>query len=257
MTEQPPNFSMDLSGQVALVTGASAGLGRHFAKVLAAAGAKVAVTARRMEKLAELCDEIRAEGGTAAPFRVDVTDAAQLLDVVGQAEAELGPVTILVNNAGIPDAQYATKLSLEMIDNVIATNLRGPYVLSCEVARRLIRHRLPGRIVNIASMAAFEYNGNGASLYSTTKAGVIRMTEALAVEWAKFHINVNAIAPGTFRSEMLEGMFERTGDISAHYPRKRVGEPSQIDSTLLFLVSPSSDFVTGTFVKIDDGQHLR
>jgi NAD(P)-dependent dehydrogenase (short-subunit alcohol dehydrogenase family) len=248
------NFGTDLKGQVALVTGASAGLGVRFAKVLAQCGAKVAITARRMEKLEALAKEIRAEGGEVLPLQLDVTQADQLLDVVGRAEAALGTVTILVNNAGIPDAQRAIKMSVDLIDRVIDTNLRAPYILSCEVARRLIAAKMPGRIVNIASSAAFEYGGNGAALYSTTKGAVVRMTQALSVEWAPFNINVNAIAPGAFSSEMMDGMLARVGDISQHFPRKRIGDPAQLDSTLLYLVSPSSDFVTGTCIRVDDGQ---
>lgn len=252
-----PNFSTDLSGQVALVTGASAGLGRRFAKVLAAAGAHVAVTARRTDKLDALVAEIAQEGGKAQAFALDVTDADQLKTIVGTVEAALGPVTILVNNAGIPDAQRAVKMSLDLIDRVLDTNVRAPFILSCEVARRLIESETPGRIVNIASMAAYEYGGNGAALYSTSKGAVVRMTEALSVEWAKQHINVNAIAPGAFSSEMMDGMLARVGDISQHFRRKRLGDPAQLDSALLFLVSPSSDFVTGTVLKVDDGQGSR
>lgn len=252
-----PNVSHDLGGRVALVTGASSGLGLRFAKVLAACGAKVAITGRRVERLEALAAEIKAGGGTAAPFALDVTDAAQLVDVVDKAEAALGTVDILVNNAGIPDAQRAHKMPLELIDRVIDTNLRAPYVLSCEVARRLIDAGKPGRMVNIASVAAFHYSGGGAALYSITKMGVVRMTEALAVEWARFNINVNAIAPGAFSSEMMDGMLERVGDITQHFPRKRLGDPAQMDSTLLYLVGPSSEFVTGTCIKIDDGQGPR
>lgn len=252
-----PNFSIDLTGQVALVTGASAGLGRRFAKTLAKAGAKVAITARRLDKLEDLAKEIRDEGGEALPLQLDVTDADQLIKVVGQAQDKLGVVQILVNNAGIPDAQRATKMSVELIDRVLDTNVRGPYILSCEVARRLIDAKLPGRMVNIASSAAYNYSGNGAALYSISKSAIVRMTEALAVEWARFHINVNAIAPGAFMSEMMEGMLSRKGDITKAFPRPRIGDPAQLDSTLLFLVSPSSDFVTGTSIRVDDAQRGR
>ena len=188
---------------------------------------------------------------------MDATDADQLVEAVARAEAELGTVTILVNNAGIPDAARAVKMSLELIDKVLDTNVRAPYILSCEVARRLMAAKLPGRIVNISSMAAFEYGGNGAALYSISKGAVVRMTEALAVEWASFNINVNAIAPGAFSSEMMDGMIRRIGDIAGSFPRKRMGDPAQMDSTLLYLVSPASEFVTGTVVKVDDGQSPR
>ena len=254
MTYALPHFTTDLTGQVALVTGASSGLGRRFAQVLAACGAKVAVTARRKERLDDLVKEIEAAGGTAVALSLDVTDADQLIPVVAKAEEALGLVTILINNAGIPDAQRAHKMSLELIDQVLDTNLRGPYILSCEVARRLIAAKSPGRMVNIASMAAFQYGGGGAALYSTTKGGLARMTEALAVEWARFGINVNGIAPGAFASEMMDGMLSRMGDITKGFPRPRLGDPAQMDGTLLYLVSPASDFVTGTVIKIDDAQ---
>jgi NAD(P)-dependent dehydrogenase (short-subunit alcohol dehydrogenase family) len=252
-----PNFSTDLTGQVALVTGATSGLGRRFARVLAAAGASVAVTGRRTERLEEVAGEIDALGGRCKGLRLDMMDTDSIIGVVEQAEQALGTVTILVNNAGIPDAQRAHRMSIELIDDVLGTNLRGPFVLSCEVARRLIAAELPGRMVNISSVGAFHYGGNGAALYSITKAGINRMTEALAVEWARFGINVNAIAPGAFSSEMMDGMLQRVGDITQHFPRKRLGDPAQLDSTLLYLVAPSSEFVTGTVIKVDDGQGPR
>ena len=257
MTYPIPNVSTDLTGQVAIVTGASSGLGVRFAKTLAKCGAKVVLTARRLDRLEALAAEIRADGGEALALELDVTDADQLLAVVAKAEEAFGTVTILVNNAGIPDAQRAVKMSVDLIDRVIGVNLRAPYILCCEVARRLIAAKKPGRIVNIASVAAFEYSGNGAALYSITKSAVVRMTEALAVEWSSAHINVNAIAPGAFASEMMDGMLSRVGDISQHFPRKRLGDPAQLDSTLLFLVSPASDFVTGSTIRVDDGQSGR
>jgi NAD(P)-dependent dehydrogenase (short-subunit alcohol dehydrogenase family) len=252
-----PYASTDLTGQVALVTGATSGLGRRFAITLAAAGAKVAVAGRRYDRLEEVAAEIESRGGSAAPVQLDVTDAEQLVDAVDRAEAAFGTVTILVNNAGIPDAQRAHRMSVELIDKVIDTNLRGPYILSCEVAKRLIAAGLPGRMVNISSMGAFRYDGMGAALYSITKAALNRMTEALAVEWARFGINVNGIAPGAFTSEMMDGMVERIGDFTHTLPRKRMGDPAQLDSSLLYLVAPSSEFVTGTILKVDDGQGAR
>lgn len=258
MTYSLPNFSIDLKGQTALVTGASSGLGLRFARVLAKAGAKVALAARRRDRLDEVAKQIRDEGGVAASFSLDVTDAAQLTGVFDAVQSELGLATILVNNAGIPDAQRAVSMSVELIDRVLDVNVRAPYILSCELARRLIAAKSPGRIVNISSAAAFDYSGSGAALYSISKAAVIRMTEALAVEWARFNINVNAIAPGAFKSEMMDGMVGRIGsEWIQKLPRGRLGDPAQLDSTLLFLVSPSSDAVTGTYIRVDDGQHSR
>ena len=254
MTYPLPNASTDLSGEVALVTGASSGLGVRFAKVLASQGAKVALAARRVERLETLAKEIRDAGGEAIAVAMDATDADQMIAAVAKAESELGTVTILVNNAGIPDAQRAHKMEIDLIDRVLDVNVRAPFVLSCEVARRLIAADKPGRIVNIASSAAYSYTGNGAALYSVSKAAVVRITETLAVEWARYNINVNAIAPGAFESEMMDGMLERMGDIAQYFPRKRIGNPAQLDSTLLYLVSSASDAVTGTCVRVDDGQ---
>ena len=218
MTTFPlPYASQDLGGQVALVTGASAGLGSRFARVLAARGAKVAIAARRLDKLEALADEIRAAGGIALPLQLDVTDADQLVNVVAQAQSQLGLVQILVNNAGIPDAQRAHKMSVELIDRVLDINVRAPWILSCEVARRLIEAEKPGRIVNMASRAAYAYDGRGAALYATSKMAVVRM-------------------------------------ITKNFPRPRLGDPAQLDSTLLYLVSPASEFVTGTTVRVDDAQ---
>jgi NAD(P)-dependent dehydrogenase (short-subunit alcohol dehydrogenase family) len=252
-----PNISNDLSGHVALVTGASSGLGRRFAETLAAAGAKVAATARRVDKLEEVATEIESRGGVCIPIALDVTDAESISQCVAHANEALGLVDILVNNAGIPDAQRAHKMSLELTDAVLDTNVRGPWLLSNEVARGLLAAKQPGKIVNIASMGAFNYGGNGAALYSITKAAIHRMTEVLAVEWSRFNINVNCIAPGAFSSEMMDGMLSRMGDITQHFPRQRMGNPAQLDSSLLYLVSDASDAVTGTTLRVDDGQGTR
>ena len=258
MTYALPNVGFDLSGQTALVSGASSGLGLRFAKVLASAGAKVVITGRRKDRLDQVVSDIVEAGGQAVALQMDVADAGSIKTVVEQAEQALGLVTILVNNAGVPDAQLATKASIEMIDSVININLRGPFVLAREVAKRLIETGTPGRIVNISSMAAYNYAIRGAALYSVTKAAMVRMTEVLAVEWASANINVNGIAPGSFDSEMMDGMRGRIGDafIDA-FPRKRLGHPAQLDSSLLYLVSSASDAVTGTILKIDDGQMAR
>ncbi|HET6966556.1 MAG TPA: SDR family NAD(P)-dependent oxidoreductase [Acidimicrobiales bacterium] len=253
-----PNTGHDLSGQVALVTGASSGLGRRFALTLAAAGASVAACARRTDKLEELVKEIDGRGGRAIAVELDVTDADAITAAVQRAEEEFGLVDILVNNAGVPDAQYATRMPLELVDRVLDTNLRAPWLLSCEVARRLIKAEKPGRIVNISSVGALSYGGGAAALYSVTKAGVIRMTEVLSAEWAKYWINVNCIAPGSFSSEMMDGMMARLGASPDQVgPRRRMGDPAQLDSTLLYLVARESEFVTGAVIRVDDAQGPR
>lgn len=259
MTDYPlPNNSADLTGRVALVTGASSGLGARFAEVLAAQGAAVVLAARRRDRLEALADRIGTAGGKALAVPMDAADTDSLVAAVAAGEAAFGTVDILVNNAGMPDAQRAHKMSTALIDQVLGVNLRGPWILSCEVARRLIAAGKPGRIVNISSMAHFRYDGGGAALYAVTKTAIARMTEALAVEWAHYGINVNAIAPGMFVSEMTDGMFARMGgDPAPNLPRKRVPTPEQMDSTLLYLVAPASECVTGATIRIDDGQSAR
>ncbi|WP_433622201.1 SDR family NAD(P)-dependent oxidoreductase [Nocardia sp. CA-120079] len=250
-----PNSSTDLTGQVAVVTGAGSGLGQRFATVLAAAGASVAVVGRREARLAEVASEIVSRGGRCLPVAADITQEDACVSVIDQASQQLGPVSILVNNAGIPDARRPHRIPIDIVDAVINTNFRAPFLLSTEVAKRLIADELPGRIVNISSSTSFYYTGGAAALYSSTKAAINRLTEVLAVEWVKYGINVNAIAPGAFETDMMQGMIDRVGDPSSSFPRKRLGNPAQLDSTLLYLVSPASDMVTGTVIKVDDAQH--
>lgn len=248
-----------LAGRVALVTGASAGLGRRFARVLADAGAAVVLAARRREALVSLAEEIIDNGGRALVHMLDLADAEAIGPAFDAAEAGFGTVDILVNNAGIPDGNYAAKLSLEAIDRVIAVNFRAPFLLATEAARRLMAAGMPGRIVNISSIGTRYYTPNSAAaLYCATKAGIERMTETLAIEWAQFGINVNAIAPGMFASEMTDGFIARVGDKARHrFPRKRFGDPAYLDTTLLYLTHPDSHFVTGTIVTVDDAQTSR
>ncbi|WP_367650461.1 SDR family NAD(P)-dependent oxidoreductase [Nocardioides sp. zg-DK7169] len=243
-----------LGGQVALVTGAGSGLGRAFALSLARAGAAVAVCGRRREPLDEVVAEIGAAGGKALAVTLDVRDPAAVVAAVDRAEEVLGGLDIVVNNAGIPDARRAHKMPLELVDAVLETNLRGPWLLATEAGRRWIATGRPGRIVNVSSMSGYYTAGNAAALYSVTKAGLNRMTEALAMEWARYPINVNGIAPGSFHSEMMDGLISRVGDMSESFPRKRMGHGADLEGTLLYLVSPVSEFVTGTVIKVDDGQ---
>jgi NAD(P)-dependent dehydrogenase (short-subunit alcohol dehydrogenase family) len=252
------NEPNDLTGQVALVTGATSGLGRRFAITLAAAGAQVVACGRRVEQLENLSAEVGDAGGQCIGVPCDVTDADQLVAAVDAAEAAYGRVTILVNSAGISGGGRAHAMAPEFVDGVLDTNVRAPWLLACEVAKRLIAAGRPGRIVNISSMSAYSFHpGSTMSLYSTTKAAVDRMTEVLAVEWAEHRINVNAIAPGSFITEMTAGITSRFPDFIDRFPRKRMGDPELLDSTLLYLVSPASEYVTGTIIKVDDGQFSR
>lgn len=246
-----------LAGQVALVTGAGSGLGQRFALALADAGAVVVVAARRREKLDEVVGAIAGAGGTAYAVELDVRDPQAIARVLDEATELAGLPHVLVNNAGVPDAKRAHRMPLELVDQVLETNLRGPWLLTTDLAARWIEAGVRGRVVNLGSMSGIHYTGEGAALYSVTKAAVHRMTEVLAVEWARHGINVNAIAPGAFASEMMDGMLERRGDISACFPRRRLGSPEQLDSTLLYLVSPLSEAVTGAVITVDDGQTHR
>lgn len=257
VTTHGPSSDPLLAGRVALVTGAGSGLGRRFALTLAGAGATVVVAARRREKLEEVVGVISVAGGTAFAVELDVRDPQAIGRVLDEATELAGLPDVLVNNAGVPDAKRAHRMPLELVDRVLETNLRGPWLLTTDLAARWIEAGVLGRVVTIGSMSGIHYMGEGAALYSVTKAAVHRMTEVLAVEWARYGINVNAIAPGAFTSEMMDGMLERMGDISESFPRRRLGSPEQLDSTLLYLVSPQSEAVTGAVITVDDGQTHR
>jgi NAD(P)-dependent dehydrogenase (short-subunit alcohol dehydrogenase family) len=252
-----------LAGEIAVVTGASGGLGRQFAVALAGEGATVVATARRKDRLEDVAAEIAAAGGRCVPWALDLTDADAVSGAVAQISEQVGLITILVNNAAIPDARRAHKLPPEILDAVLATNLRAPWVLATGVAARLIEAQRGGRIVNISSIAASHYAKDSApaALYAVTKAALNRMTEVLAVEWARFGINVNGIEPGAVHTEMMDGMFERTGmkaeDFAARQTRGRMMVPAHLVGTLLYLVGPASEAVTGTVITVDDGQTPR
>jgi NAD(P)-dependent dehydrogenase (short-subunit alcohol dehydrogenase family) len=254
MTYPLPNNSVDLTGQVALVTGASSGLGVRFGEVLAACGATVVLAARRVDRLEKLAADIRARGGKALPLALDATDFSSFKEKFDEIEKQVGPVTILVNNAGVFSDRDVVNLSIEEISSILHVNLHAPLFLSREFARRLIPLGRSGRIVNIASIGAFDIGPPPYAAYSISKAGIIKMTQSLAQNWAANNINVNAIAPGGFESEMCAGLLEIVGDTTQLFPRKRMGNPAQLDSTILYLVSPASDMVTGAYVLVNDAQ---
>ena len=248
-----------LAGNVALVTGASSGLGAQFARTLAAAGAKVAIAARRADRLDALVQEIAEAGGEALAVALDLADAAALDGAVAQVSDTLGAIDILVNNAGLADVKRLVDQDPAAIDHMYAVNVRAPLLLARAVGVRMIADGRPGRIVNVSSMAAYHYDGRSPCvMYAMTKSAVVRMTETLAIEWAAHRINVNAIAPGFFRTEMsapvLAGREER---IAGKMPRGRICEPHHLDSTLLYLVSPASEAVTGTCIRVEDAQMPR
>jgi len=249
-------MAVDLSGQAAVVTGASSGLGRRFAEVLAQAGARVALVARRADRLADLAQAL-GERSLAIPEDIGRSGAAAR--IFDAAEAALGPVGILVNNAGVAVTRPSVDITEDDIEAMFAANVRAPLLLSREFARRRIAIGAPGRIVNLSSIGAFVHTGAVSSaVYSITKAAVTRMTEVHAVEWAAHHINVNAIAPGLFETEMSAAADPaQLARVAAGMRRGRVGQPGQLDTTLLYLLDPASVFVTGTCIKVDDAQMAR
>ena len=246
---------VDLSGKVALVTGASSGLGRQAAIALAGAGAKVAVTARRLDRLEALSAEIVASGWQAGPFALDVRDPASVEQVARDAAAALGPIDILVNNAGISVAKRPEDFTLDDYDFVHETNVKGPFLLAQAVGREMIKRGLGGKIINISSMMALRVTAK-LTLYGMSKAAIAQMTKQMALEWARHDIQVNAICPGYIETEMNTKYWltEAGKGMVARMPRRRIGKPDVMDGLLLLLASGKSDYMTGALIPIDDGQ---
>lgn len=242
-----------LSGRPALVTGASSGLGRRFASVLAGAGAPVVLAARRVERLRALEGEIRAAGGEATCVELDVLSLDSVAGAVEAAEAAFGPLAILVNNSGVSAQAKIVDMSLEDYDRVMDTNARGAFLVAQAVARRMIAAGTPGRIVNVASVLA-EKAMRELSAYCMSKAALLHLTRVQALEWARHGINVNALCPGYIRTEINDAFWEteRGQAFVKTFPRRRVGEPSDLDGALLLLVSPEARMITGTSITVDD-----
>jgi NAD(P)-dependent dehydrogenase (short-subunit alcohol dehydrogenase family) len=246
-----------LDGKVAMVTGASSGLGRHFATTLARAGAKVAVAARRLDRLRELVREIEAFDGRAIPLSLDVTDQASVREAVAAAETELGAITILVNNAGIAIAKPALDIEEAEWDRVIDTNLKGAWLMAQEVARHMVRLGHGGSIINIASILGQRATGRLAP-YCASKAGLIQLTRVLALELARHHIRVNAISPGYVESDMNRDFLatEDGRQLLDRVPQRRFGDAVDLDGVLLLLASDSSRYMTGSITTVDGGLAL-
>ena len=258
MAEKP---RFDLTGRVALVTGASSGLGAGFAKALAASGAKVVLAARRADKLAEQVTEIEAAGGQAIAVSMDVTDEASTKAAYDAAEAAFGTVDTIVANAGVATEKMAMELSVEDVDFLHAANVRGVFMTATEGAKRLdkdgAREKQHGRIVLIGSITADKVFP-ATSVYGATKAAVRHLGKALAREWARRGISVNVIQPGYFESEMTSVLFESDiGDAMVKsFPRQRMRPPSDLHAPLLLLCSDAAQGITGSVFTIDDGQTL-
>jgi NAD(P)-dependent dehydrogenase (short-subunit alcohol dehydrogenase family) len=245
------SYSIDLSGRIALVTGASAGLGVHFARILAAAGATVIAAARRVEALEATVESIRAAGGQARPVALDVQDAAAIADVF----ARIGTLDILVNNAGISRPALAVDDTPANFDAVFDTNARGAYFTATAAAKAM--RGKGGSIVNIASILGLRQDRRVAS-YAMSKAAVIQMTKVLALEFAPEQVRVNAIAPGYFLTDINRDFLgsEHGRAMIARIPQRRVGDPSDLDGPLLLLASDASRFMTGSVLAVDGGHLL-
>ena len=255
-------YQIDLSGRVALVTGASSGLGAQFAKTLAASGAAVVLAARRIERLKTLRAEIEASGGDAHIVGMDVTDPASIKAAVAHAETEMGTIDILVNNSGVSTTQKLTDVTPDDYDYIMDTNTRGAFFVAQEVAKRMIarcKGAAPGtytggRIVNVASMAGLRVLSQ-IGVYALSKAAVVHMTRAMALEWGRYDINVNALCPGYIDTEINHHHWQTDAGqkLVQMLPRKRLGKPTDLNAVLMMLCANESGFVNGAVIAADDG----
>lgn len=253
MTEQ----RFDMTGKTALITGASSGLGEHFARVLAAAGARVVVAARRAERLASLVKELQDQGYQALAVTMDVTDADSINAGFVAAESQFGTVDVLVNNAGIGEGVPFLKMTEGNWRSMLDTNLDGAWRVAHRAAVAMAKSGQGGSIVNIASILGLRV-GQGLSHYAVAKAGVVQLTKAMAIELARDKIRVNAIAPGYFRTEMNNAYFESEKGqeyIQQKVPMRRLGQLEELSGPLLLLASEAGSFITGTIINVDGG-HL-
>lgn len=255
-------YSIDLGGRVAFVTGASSGLGTQFARVLAQAGAAVVLASRRTERLKTLRAQIEAEGGDAHVVELDVTRTDSIRAAVARAETEVGAIDILVNNSGVSTSHKLQEATEAEFDAIFNTNVRGAFFVAQEVGRRMLaraKGEAPGtytggRIINIASVGGLRVMPK-IGVYCMSKAAVIHMTRAMAAEWGRFGINVNAICPGYIDTEINHHHWqtEQGKKLVAMLPRQRVGKPEDLDLLLLMLASGQSHFINGAVIAADDG----
>ena len=248
----------DLSGRAALITGGSRGLGLQMAEALTELGAKVALVARKPDELEQAVAHLRGLGSDATPLPADLSDVAAIPVLVEQAMAAIGPIDILVNNAGATWGAPTLELPLKAWQKVIDLNLPAMFRVTQEVGRRSMVPRRSGRIINIASILGLGGGGESrraATLaYNTSKAGVINFTRSLAVEWAPYNINVNAIAPGFFPTKMTKGILEALGDeVAERAPLKRVGGTEDLKGVVALFASDASAFITGQTLPVDGG----
>jgi NAD(P)-dependent dehydrogenase (short-subunit alcohol dehydrogenase family) len=255
-------YSIDLSGRVAFITGASSGLGAQFAKTLSRAGAAVVLASRRLERLKELRAEIDGEGGDAHVLELDVTDQNSIRSAVAHAETEVGSIDILINNSGVSRTQRIQDATAADFDFMFDTNVKGAFFVAQEVGKRMLARATGsapgsytgGRIVNIASMAGLRVVPQ-LGVYCMSKAAVVQMTKAMALEWGKFGINVNAICPGYIDTEInhTHWQTEQGQKLMQMLPRKRVGQAQDLDALLVMLCANESHFINGAIISADDG----
>ena len=256
------SYEIDLSGRVALVTGASSGLGTQFAKTLAKAGAAVVLAGRRLDRLKALRAEIESDGGDAHVVTLDVTDRTSIKAAVAHAETEMGTIDILINNSGVSTTQKLVDVSEDDYDFIFDTNTKGAFFVAQEVAKRMQARSTGsapgtftgGRIVNIASMAGLRPLGQ-IGVYSMSKAAVIHMTRSMALEWGRYGINVNALCPGYIDTEMNHHHWESEQGkrLIDMLPRKRIGRPEDLDVALMMLCANQGNFINGAVIAADDG----
>jgi len=253
-------IDVHLDGKIALVTGASSGLGTRFAKVLAMAGAQVVLAARRVERLQALRAAIEADGGSASVVTLDVTNLDSIRAAIARAENEAGPIDVLVNNAGVASTQRLADVQPDDYDFVFNTNARGAFFVAQEVAKRMIARAKThpdrqARIINIASVGGLRPVPQ-IGVYCISKAALIHMTRAMAVEWGRLGINVNAICPGYIRTELNDAYFDTEAGqkLIQLLPRRRLGDPSDLDGAVLLLACDESRFMNGSIITVDDGQ---
>ncbi len=248
----------DLQGRVALVTGGSRGLGLQIAEGLGEMGAKVAITARKQPELDEARAHLSKMGIESLPIACDMSDPAAIAPMVEKAIAGLGPIDILVNNAGTTWGADMIEHPMDAWRKVIDLNLTAMFATSQEVGRRCMVPRRKGKVVNIASILGLigsnDQNRPGTIAYNTSKGGVISFTRSLAAEWARYDINVNAIAPGFFPTKMTKGLMEMLGDrVASKAPLNRVGGPEDLKGIAVLLASDACRFITGQVVAVDGG----
>lgn len=250
--ESKLTMTIDLSGQTAIVTGASQGLGQAMALALGKSGAKVACVARTVDKLTSVVDQINAAGGTAKAWPCDVTKKESVEAVVEGVVSEWGKLDILVNNAGVTKDTLLPRMSDEQWDDVINTNLRGTFLFCRAASMHMMRARY-GRIINVSSVSGLIGNG-GQCNYSASKAGIIGFTRSMSKELAGRKVCINAIAPGFIESEMTKVLGEAIIQMAKDkIPAKRLGRPEEIADAVLFLASPNASYITGAVLTVDGG----